>query len=427
MAFFFFFFFGDGGLHDIPEVQQAFRQICMEKMRSDGYFDMSVYISGQPRKEEMYASLKAQGSRYAALFRGKYPNQENAAVLWREKLGESNREAPALTDDEAGAIISWVYQAMKTVEERTEFTQELFRSVKELAGIQNKVRFAGGVVYNEAKVELHVFSSISRVSDFVSSLERDGITLFYRGHADPNYTLCPSILRLPRLRENESRLYHELLIECPEEFEKCPSHLEKLVKMQHYGLPTRLLDITRNLLVALYFACETRQTGYGELVLISVDQADIKYPQSDTASILASLPVLSRQQQRELRALAEDPGVSLADFNRRAALLLHEIRLEKPAFLPEMRKEDVMFSRVVYALKNNARIVKQDGAFILCGLDDSPGFLERFRYRRKGKKVVVLLTKKRQMLQQLENVSITRPALFPEIDSVAGYLKNKYS
>ena len=86
-----------------------------------------------------------------------------------------------------------------------------------------------------------------------------------------------------------------------------------------------------------------------------------------------------------------------------------------------------MFSRVVYALKNNARIVKQDGAFILCGLDDSPGFLERFRYRRKGKKVVVLLTKKRQMLQQLENVSITRPALFPEIDSVAGYLKNKYS
>ena len=66
-------------------------------------------------------------------------------------------------------------------------------------------------------------------------------------------TLCPSILRLPRLRENESRLYHELLIECPEEFEKCPSHLEKLVKMQHYGLPTRLLDITGNLLVGSVF------------------------------------------------------------------------------------------------------------------------------------------------------------------------------
>ena len=305
MAFFFFFFFGDGGLHDIPQVQQAFRQVCMDKMRTDGYFDMSAYISGQPRKEELYAKLRAQGSRYAALFRGRYPNREDAAALWREKLGEPDWEAPALTDDEAGAIISWVYQAMKTVEERTEFTRALFRSVKELAGIQNKVSFAGGVVYNEDKVELQVLSSVSKVSDFVSSLEQDGMTLFYRGHADPNYILCPSILRGPRLRENESRLYHELLIECPEEFEKCPSHLEKLVKMQHYGLPTRLLDITRNLLVALYFACETRQTGYGELVLISVDQGDIKYPQSDTASILASLPVLSRQRNRSRK-----PGLS---------------------------------------------------------------------------------------------------------------------
>lgn len=42
---------------------------------------------------------------------------------------------------------------------------------------------------------------------------------------------------------------------CPNEF--LGNRFDSLVKMQHFGMPTRLLDTTTNPLVALYFACES--------------------------------------------------------------------------------------------------------------------------------------------------------------------------
>ena len=81
---------------------------------------------------------------------------------------------------------------------------------------------------------------------------------------------------------------------------------------------------------------------------------------------------------------------------------------------------------IQYALKNNNRIIKQDGAFILCGLLDNFDNLEHFRYKEKNKKIILLLSNKKKMLGQLETFSINKAALFPEIESVANYIKNKY-
>ena len=401
-------------------------------MLSDGYFDMSVYISGRIKKEDMYAKLVAIKSKYAVLYREPFPKQEKASAVWRDKIGQhsyadvSNTTEIELTYDESCAIVNWVYRVFRTSKEREAFTAELFKQLKEFHHIQNKVRLVKGVVYNEEKVEVHFLSSISKVNTFISTLKGKGETLFFRGHANPNYILRPSIMRTSRLRQNERNLYNELLINCPDDFQKCPTHLEKLVKMQHYGLPTRLLDITRNPLVALYFACESQSETYGELVLISAANHDIKYPQSDTVSVLASLPVFSFQKQQEFLRWAQDPTISNFAFNSHVERLIHEVRLEKPAFQPEINKIDILSNVIVYALKNNNRIIKQDGAFILCGLSDEFGSLEEFRYKEHGKKIVVLIEKKNEILEQLENFSINRATLFPEIECVSEYLYSKY-
>ena len=241
-------------------------------MLSDGYFDMSVYISGRIKKEDMYAKLVAIKSKYAVLYREPFPKQEKAPAVWRDKIGQhlyadgGKTTEIELTYDESCAIVNWVYRVFRTAKEREAFTAELFKQLKEFHNIQNKVRLVKGVVYNEEKVEVHFLSSISKVNTFISTLKGKGETLFFRGHANPNYILRPSIMRTSRLRQNERNLYNELLINCPGDFEKCPTHLEKLVKMQHYGLPTRLLDITRNPVVALYFACESQSETYGAAI-----------------------------------------------------------------------------------------------------------------------------------------------------------------
>lgn len=420
-------------LYFIPEVNQAFEKICTDKMRSDGYFDMSLYIHNRIKKDEMYAQLLARKSDYAVFYKGAYPDQDNALIKWQESIEESKNLSysktrnTVLTYQEASAIVNWVYRALRSIQEREQFTKELLKNIKELQGTQYNVKFSKGVAYNAAKVELQFCSSVTELSSIVSELKKPGNPhVFYRGHASSNYIMLPSIMRTPGLQNNESTLYNELMINCPEDFENCHTHLERLVKMQHYGLPTRLLDITRNMLVALFFACENHHDTYGELIMISASPKEIKYPQSDTVSILASLPALSAQMQKTLCSLAKNAAVSNLQFNSKADRLIHEVRLEKPAFQPDIRKEDVLNSYIVYALKNNSRIVKQDGAFILCGLDNQSGFLEHFRYKHNGKKVVVLIDNKKDILNQLETFSINRASLFPEIECVSEYLANKY-
>lgn len=425
---FFFSFFDE--LYNVRAIQKAFKNICWNKMLSDGYFDMSSYIFGRIKKYDIYAKLTGEKSKYALLYKTTYPTKENASNLWKNLFPEQYSilefdDTEELTHAECVGIVNWVYRIMKNADERRKFTLELFSRIKELYNIERYIAYSNGVFYNKAKIEIHFFSSISGVSNFVSSIKKQNY-LFFRGHADANYMLLPSIMRNINLRKNEYKLYNELLINCPDDFEKCHTHLERLVEMQHYGLPTRLLDISRNLLVALYFACESDFDKYGELILLSAENKDIKYPQSDTVSILSSLPNFPYEKQMEILDLVNDSTINNERFNELNGRLLHEIRLEKPAFQAEINKTDLSNSYIVYALKNNNRIIKQDGAFILCGLLDEYSNLEHFRYKEKRKKTVILLSNKKKILNQLETFSINKATLFPEIESVADYIKNKY-
>lgn len=84
----------------------------------------------------------------------------------------------------------------------------------------------------------------------------NGEEIIYRGMSDAGWKLMPSLGRYKDLSDGqEYNLVNNFLALRPEAFQGLNTDFEILSKMQHFGLPTRLLDFTTNPLIALFFAC----------------------------------------------------------------------------------------------------------------------------------------------------------------------------
>ena len=53
--------------------------------------------------------------------------------------------------------------------------------------------------------------------------------------------------------------------------------------------------------------------------------------------------------------------------------------------------------------------------------------LEQLRFKRRLKKDIILVKGKEEILKNLDLYGINKATLFPEIDNVAEYLKEKYN
>lgn len=276
--------------------------------------------------------------------------------------------------------------------------------------------------------EKHILGEADSIEAFLRVLSRaarqEGHETFFRGHHDASFELTPSLLRRSpngdwKYLPHEDRLCKELLIAHYEEFQADQYSFDRLVRMQHYGLPTRLLDITTNPLMALYFACADGPGHNGEVILFQLPLAEVKYFDSDTVSCLSNLSQLTYEQK-----IAIDVRDDLHTFNESPSIqkLLHYIKSEKGYFDARIVPQDIRSILCVKAKQTNSRIRSQSGAFLIFGheatLPDTGS--DNIGVAR------ITIQGKEHILRQLDQLNVNAMTAYPSIDQTAKHLKSRY-
>jgi hypothetical protein len=239
--------------------------------------------------------------------------------------------------------------------------------------------------------------ALGQVVDLTNKLTPGPI--YFRGHADIDWELVPTIARMDRDRwwagrsivvhndlRQELSLLHRFRRRTYEHRGRVLSPWEALFLARHHGLPVRLLDWTTNPLVALYFACEHgRPTKTdGAIWWFTRRFWDAKHD-IDTMSADAQAP-------------AEIPGV-----------------------------------RLIYPFYPTARMTVQSGLFTIHAhpwrdlrLADDSDFRETECDIAEGHRWTVPADAKPELLRELARFGVTSRTLFPELDGlVAGLLQDE--
>ena len=227
--------------------------------------------------------------------------------------------------------------------------------------------------------------------DLFSSWSKDK-TFWFRGHGDIDWPLTPSALRY-RTEDDRNKAL-QLLSDFKRfadiKLERPPADNDELKWIQlarHYGLPTRLLDWTRNAAVALYFACSEKSDKDGAVYILDPVELnrkiDVKAPRVYDPNLDSELIRIYLKMDGKINTR----GIGTISIN--------------PTW-------------------NSPRIIIQQGAFTIAGS-------KYFTLTAKEASSLVYIKIKKEnkniLLEELERVGINEMSIFPELEHLCSYLK----
>lgn len=186
-------------------------------------------------------------------------------------------------------------------------------------------------------------------------------------------------------------------------------HLSWLIIMQHYGVPTRLLDWTESILVALYFAVSKNQDRDGELWAMNpyklnelhnnkllygvatIDNAIVKY--------LAAEPMYKEGLEHNRVLRESEFGLDFKDIPR------YPVAVQCPLIFP--------------------RMVSQLSTFTIHPSKENKTILDLLQDKKSLVRYIIPSESKKPIYEDLYTLGIKRSTLFQDIDSLSCDLIHK--
>jgi hypothetical protein len=246
--------------------------------------------------------------------------------------------------------------------------------------------------------------------------------VLFRGEHDTYVKLLPSIYRPGKYIQNEHIIFKETLSRFPDEMAAQKLTVEKLIFMQHYEIPTRLMDISRNPLAGLFFACyangnDDTSDRDGRIFVFSVPENEMRYCDSDTVSLIANL--------------CERPYEFSVDDEFGLEKLIRGItEREKPNFeYTKYYHDRNLFNQVLCVRPrwNNPRIIRQDGYFLLFGIGGTKEKPAAINPEWMLDEIIIPGDKKELLLDELDFLNINESFFFPDYKHLANTFFKKFA
>lgn len=260
--------------------------------------------------------------------------------------------------------------------------------------------------------------------------------LFFRGQENYTHKLVPSVFRQGKhfggASIGESNMYQDFrLLRQTQDF-KLDSVFEWLILMQHYGLPTRLLDWSQNLLVGLNFAVQNSKVDGALFVLepISMNNAsDSKLgehmcqPRSAQVTMRANLAPVntchSYLVSKEIQQLMRNNDANVKEVKGHLSDPYWQKSIQTPiAVMPPMQNERIFLQKGVFTLHGG----KVLGNKVLI----KPTLIEELKgvnYR----KILILAKAKENIRAELRFLGISEASLFPELDYQSKQIRERWT
>ena len=286
-----------------------------------------------------------------------------------------------------------------------------------------------------------VVKAVKTYIEKVSKMKKDnasaqGKTWFFRGQKNATWDVRPSIFRNDYLM-SEDKIIDNAMCQNTVELRDCSNKFELLTKLQHYGLGTRLLDLTLNPLVALYFAADevssfskNRNGTYSEKkengrVLFKLTESRPLYDLSVRLATEVSFQCFERGMTLEKFCdnLKDSNSITQAEFY---SLVDNDYSLVI---------KFLQTNNFIVSANSNMRLIQQRGAFLLApSININTSTSVKTSILSKAKRdlsdefdgsFVIRASDKESIREELDFLNINEATLFPELEHQLLYIQNR--